>query len=296
MKPEVIGIKTYSEVYLAVRKTLREAGIESSDLDSRLMAAKATGKSVSEFLRDARLYVGDDTFENQMNDMMRRRLEGEPVAYITGQWEFYGLPLIITEDVLIPRDDTEVLVNEAIELLKAKGANTRVLDLCCGSGCIGLSIAHTIRSAKIVMADISAKALSVARQNAMLNNLTKNTTCLEADAMESPPMLFGRFDLIVCNPPYIPTKDVEELDISVKDYEPHVALDGGEDGLDFYQAITKNWKEVLKSGGTLMFECGIDQASSIADILRSNGFSDIKKYKDTLGIERVVTGKYITSI
>ena len=288
-------MKTYSEVYLAARKTLREAGIETFDLDSRLMAAKATNKSVAEFLRDSRLYVGDDTFENEMNEMVQRRLKGEPVAYITGQWEFYGLPLVITEDVLIPRDDTEVLVNQAVELLKAKGPNTRVLDLCCGSGCIGLSIAHTIRGAKIIMADISQKALAVARQNVLMNNLTKNVTCLEANALESPPMMFGRFDLIVCNPPYIPTKVVEELDISVKDYEPHVALDGGEDGLDFYQAVTEKWKEILKNGATIMFECGIDQASSIADILRANGFTDIKKYKDTLGIERVVTGKYIIS-
>ena len=291
----VSGIKTYSEVYLAARKTLREAGIESSNLDARLMAAAASGKTVAEFLRDSGLYVGDDTFENKMNEMVRRRLLGEPVAYITGQWEFYGLPLIITEDVLIPRDDTEVLVNQAVELLKAKGPNTRVLDLCCGSGCIGLSVASTIGSAKVVMADISPKALAVARQNALINNLTKNVTCLEADAKESPPMLFGRFDLILCNPPYIPTKVVQELDVSVRDHEPHIALDGGEDGLDFYQAITAKWKEVLKSGGTLMFECGIDQAASIADILRSNGFSDIKKYKDTLGIDRVVTGKYIIS-
>ena len=289
------GIKTYSEVYLAARKTLREAGIESSNLDSRLMAAKATGKTVAEFLRDGGLYVGDDTFENEMNAMVKRRLAGEPVAYITGQWEFYGLPLIITEDVLIPRDDTEVLVNEAIELLKAKGPNTRVLDLCCGSGCIGLSVANTVRGAKVVMADISTKALAVARQNAILNNLTKNVTCLEADAKETPPMLFGRFDLILCNPPYIPTKDVDELDVSVRDHEPRLALDGGEDGLDFYQEITAKWKEVLKNGGTLMFECGIDQASSIADILRLNGFTEIRKFKDTLGIDRVVTGKYFIS-
>lgn len=286
------GIKTYSEIYLAARKKMRDAGIESSDLDSKLMASKASGKPVAEFLRDARLYVADDSFENAMEEMVKRRISGEPVAYITGRWEFYGLPLTITEDVLIPRDDTEVLVNQAIELLKAKGPNTRVLDLCCGSGCIGLSIAHTIRGAKIIMADISERALAVSRANALMNNLTKNVTCIAANALENPPMIFGRFDLIVCNPPYIPSKDVTTLDSSVKDYEPHVALDGGEDGLDFYQEIAKRWREVLKPGGVIMFECGVGQSGSIADILRSNGFTDIKKYKDTLDIERVVTGKY----
>ena len=292
MKPVVRDIKTYSEVYLAARKTMREAGIESSDLDARLMAAKASGKTVAAFLRDARLFVGDNTFENQMNEMVARRMNGEPVAYITGQWEFYGLPLVITEDVLIPRDDTEVLVNEAVEVLREKTENTRVLDLCCGSGCIGLAIAHTIGNAKVVMADVSPKALAVARQNAILNNLTKNTNCLEANALEVPPMFFGRFDLIVSNPPYIPTRDVLELDVSVKDYEPHLALDGGDDGLDFYRSITEKWKVLLKEGGTMMFECGIEQADSLAHILLKNGFTDIKKFKDTLGIERVVTGKY----
>lgn len=285
-------IKTYSEIYLAARRRLREAGIESFDLDSKLMASKAAGKPVAEFLRDARLYVADDTFEKAMNEMVNRRVSGEPVAYITGQWEFYGLPLVITEDVLIPRDDTEVLVNQAIELLKAKGPNTRVLDLCCGSGCVGLSIAHTIRGARIVMADISERALAVSRANSLMNNLTKNVTCLKADALDDPPMIFGRFDLIVCNPPYIPTKDVPQLDASVKDYEPRAALDGGEDGLDFFQEIAKRWKAVLKSGGIMMFECGAGQSGSIADILRANGFTDIKRYKDTLEIERVVTGKY----
>lgn len=271
---------------------MRDAGIESFDLDSKLMASKATGKSVAEFLRDGRLYVADDSFEKALDEMVERRIGGEPVAYITGQWEFYGMPMVITEDVLIPRDDTEVLVNQAIELLKAKGPNTRVLDLCCGSGCVGLSIANTIRGARIVMADISERALSVSRANAMMNNLTKNVTCLMANALENPPMMFGRFDLIVCNPPYIPTKDMPELDSSVKDYEPHVALDGGEDGLDFYQEIAKRWREVLKPGGVIMFECGVGQSASIRDILRANGFTDIRTVKDTLEIERVVIGKY----
>ena len=256
------------------------------------MAAKATGKTVAEFLRDSRLYVTDDTFENAMEDMIKRRLSGEPVAYITGEWEFYGLPLFITDDVLIPRTDTEVIVDRAIEILKAKGPGTRILDLCCGSGCIGLSIAHTVRSARVVMVDISEKALSVSRSNTIRNGLTKNITCVSADAMDNPPMLLGSFDMIVSNPPYIPSKMIGELDVSVKDYEPIGALDGGEDGLDFFQAIAKKWKKLLRSGGILMFECGEGQSGSIADILRSNGFTDIKRYKDTLGIERVISGKY----
>ncbi|MCQ2452069.1 MAG: peptide chain release factor N(5)-glutamine methyltransferase, partial [Oscillospiraceae bacterium] len=249
-------MKTYSDIYLAAGKRLREAGIEASNLEARLLAASASGKTVADFLRDARLYVADNTFEQKLEALVDRRLAGEPVAYITRQWEFHGLPLLITEDVLIPRDDTEVLVEQAIELVRAKGPDTRVLDLCCGSGCIGLSIAGAMRGAKIVMADISDRALAVARQNALRNNLTKNVTCLTADALQQPPMLFGWFDLIVCNPPYIPSAELNTLDISVKDYEPHGALDGGEDGLDFYRQVTDKWRAVLKTGGTLLYECG----------------------------------------
>lgn len=288
-------MKTYGDIYLAARKKLREAGDTSSDFDARLMAAKATGKTVAGFLRDSRLYVVDNTFENAMNEMIERRLRGEPVAYITGQWEFHGISLVITEDVLIPRDDTEVLVDKAIELLRPRGADSRVLDLCCGSGCIGLAIANTLRGCRIVMADISEKALSISRANMLRNGLTKNVTCLSADALQTPPMLLGQFDLIVCNPPYISSAEIQELDISVKDFEPHAALDGGEDGLEFFRSIASKWRAVLRSGGTLMFECGEDQSGAVADILRANNFTDIKKYKDTQNIERVVTGRYTRS-
>ena len=278
---------------METRKRLHLAGVESFNFDARLMAASASGKSIADFLRDGRLYVADDKFENEMLAMTKRRIDGEPIAYITGKWEFYGLSFTITDDVLIPRDDTEVLVNTAIEYLKSLGPDSRVLDLCCGSGCVGLSIASTVRSAKIVMADISEKALAVARQNSLLNNLSRNVTCINADALNEPPRVIGQFDLIVCNPPYIPTKDIETLDVSVKNYEPKVALDGGEDGLDFYQAITKLWSPVLKPGGLLMYECGINQSRSISDILKSNGYGYIRKFKDTLGIDRVISGKLL---
>lgn len=256
------------------------------------MAAAATGKTVAEFLRDTRLYLNDNTFEDKMNAMADRRIAGEPIAYITGEWEFHGLPLNITHDVLIPRDDTEVLAQTAIEWLTPKGPNLRVLDLCCGSGCVGLSIAFTVRASRVIMADISEKALSVARSNVLKNHLTKSVTCMAADALAPAPMVMGKFDLIVCNPPYIPTDVIPTLDVSVRDYEPELCLDGGPDGLIFYRSIVKNWTEILKPGGTLMFECGINQAASVADIMKAGGFGDIKKYKDTLDIERVVTGKY----
>ena len=287
-------MKTYSEIYLAAGKTLRSAGVEASNLEARLMAASATGKTVEEFLRDARLYVADDSFEEAMDAMVRRRLQGEPVAYITGLWEFHGLPLFITPDVLIPRDDTEVLADQAIAFARDAEREIRMLDLCCGSGCIGLAVASEIPSIRVVMADISEKAASVARQNAMRNRLTRCVTCLTADALQAPPMLLGRFDLIVSNPPYIRTGELESLDASVRDYEPREALDGGEDGLMFYRAVAEKWRAVLKPGGTVMFECGEDQSAAVREILADRGFTDIETVKDTRGIERVVTGKLQT--
>ena len=287
-------MKTYSEIYLAAGKTLRGAGVEASNLEARLMAAAATGKTVEEFLRDARLYVADDSFEKAMDDMVRRRLEGEPVAYITGLWEFHGLPLLITPDVLIPRDDTEVLADRAIAFAREAEREIRMLDLCCGSGCIGLAVAAEIPGIRVVMADISERASAVARQNALRNRLTRCVTCLTADALQAPPMLLGRFDLIVCNPPYIRTDELETLDVSVRDYEPREALDGGEDGLMFYRAVAEKWRAVLKPGGAIMFECGEDQSTALRGILEDRGFTDIETVLDTRGIERVVTGKLQT--
>ena len=287
-------MKTYSEIYLAAGKTLRGAGVEASNLEARLMAASATGKTVEEFLRDARLYVADDSFEEAMAGMVRRRLQGEPVAYITGLWEFHGLPLFITPGVLIPRDDTEVLADQAIAFARDAEREIRMLDLCCGSGCIGLAVASEIPSIRVVMADISEKATGVARQNTLRNRLTRCVTCLTADALQAPPMLLGRFDLIVSNPPYIRTGEMESLDASVRDYEPREALDGGEDGLMFYRAVAEKWRAVLKPGGAVMFECGEDQSAAVREILADRGFTDIETVKDTRGIERVVTGKLQT--
>ena len=287
-------MKTYSEIYLAAGKTLRGAGVEASNLEARLMAAAATGKTVEEFLKDARLYVGDDRFEEAMDAMVARRLQGEPVAYITGLWEFHGLPLLITPDVLIPRDDTEVLAERAVSFARDAEDGIRMLDLCCGSGCIGLAVASEIPGIRVVMADVSEKALAVARQNALKNRLTRCVTCVTADALQAPPMLLGRFDLIVCNPPYIPTREMETLDASVRDYEPRAALDGGEDGLTFYRAVAEKWRAVLKPGGSVMFECGEDQSAEVGNILRDSGFKEIEFRKATRGIERVVTGRMQT--
>ncbi len=223
--------------------------------------------------------------------MVDRRLKGEPVAYITGEWGFYGLNIKVTPDTLIPRTDTELLAETAIGLLRSADRDTRCMDLCTGSGCVGLAVAANVKNCRVILGDKSLKALAVARQNMLENNLSRMVTCVEADAEARPPLLLGRFDLIVCNPPYIPTEDLKTLDRSVRDYEPMLALDGGTDGLRFFRTITTCWADSLRDGGMIAFECGAGQAQAVGDILLGGGFEDIMVKVDTAGIERVVTGR-----
>lgn len=282
-------MNTYSDVYLDTRKKLKNAGVEAYALEARLIVASAAGKTQAELIEDMKLYVSAD-YESKVAALVERRLAGEPVAYITGEWEFYGLPMVVSRDVLIPRMDTELLAEKAIELLKGHEGLTRVLDLCCGSGCIGLSIAANVPDSRLILIDSSPKALSVARMNTLKLNLTRLVTCIEADALRDPPMVIGKLDMIVCNPPYIPSSEILELDSSVRDYEPREALDGGADGLDFYREITPRWKPLLREHGCILYECGEGQAQEIEEILIQNGFINTAVFKDTAGTDRVVAG------
>lgn len=282
--------KTYNDIYFGARKILRDKEIEAYSLEALLIVSSAAGKTKEEYIRDAQLYASDD-FEQKVVELLARRLNNEPVAYITGNWEFYGLTIDVTRDVLIPRIDTEVLAELAIELAKSAGNTIRVLDLCAGSGCIGAAIGVNVPGCRIVMSDISAAALRVCRFNALRHKLTSRCTCVEGNAQKQPPVLLGNFDMIVCNPPYIPSGDISGLDISVKDYEPLLALDGGNDGLDFYRNIAACWKRLLKENGWLLFECGIGQAKDVKKIMSDNGFRDVSTKKDTLDIDRVVYGR-----
>jgi len=281
---------TYNDIYLGIRRRLRAAGIAAPDLEARLIISHASGKSREELVRSSRLYVTDNSISQAIDEMMERRLSGEPVAYIVGEWEFYGLPIIVNESVIIPRVDTELLAGEAIRLMKLRLGQTRLLDLCTGSGCLGLAVAANVPSCRVVLADNSVPALSVCRANMLRNNLSRKVTAIEVDALEAPPALLGLFDVIICNPPYIPTGDLEKLDPSVREHEPHYALDGGPDGLYFFRAIAAEWSAIIKRGGNLAFECGAGQAEAVREIIEDEGFCDIRTYVDTLGIARVIVG------
>jgi len=284
--------KTYNDIFLRVRRELKAAEIEGYGLEARLLISSAAEKTREEFARDMKLYVNKG-FEEKVDELLSRRLAGEPLAYIIGSWEFYGIPIEVTRDVLIPRIDTEILVSQAIAMAKWLPAGSRVLDLCCGSGCVGLAIAKNVPQVKVVLADVSPEAMKVSRANVVLNKLTGRVTCAIVDARRSPPYsLLGEFDLIVSNPPYIPTDDISWLDDTVRNHEPILALDGGADGLDFYRIIATEWKKILKPEGAFLFECGINQAADVADILIQNGMTRIIRCRDTLGIERVVVGQF----
>lgn len=285
---------TYNNLYMDLRTQLKKAGVDMATLEARELVCFATGKTREELIRDGGLYASPE-LEARTRELVERRLAGEPVAYLIGEWEFYGLPLDISSDVLIPRTDSEILAAEAIRFCQAR-EDCRVLDLCAGSGCLGLAIASQVPQARVVLGEYSDQALKICRQNARRCSLSGRVVSMQMNAREKPSVALGEFQCIVSNPPYIPTGDIEALDPAVRDYEPHLALDGGEDGLDFYRDITDKWRTALSAGGRLYYEVGVGQADSVLRIMRNAGFGDIQVVKDTRGIPRVVYGTLCESV
>jgi release factor glutamine methyltransferase len=283
-------VETYNDVYLALRKRLRIANIEDPDFEARLIVALATGKSREELITSGNMYFADSSERRHVEELTGRRVKGEPLPYVLGEWEFYGIPLIVTKAVIIPRVDTEVRAAEAIRLAAERGEHARLLDLCAGSGCVGLAVAAHVPKCRVVLADNSEKALEVCRANMHKNSITRNATAMSVDALLPPPLLLGTFDVIACNPPYIPSGDIEGLDASVREFEPLVALDGGKDGLSFHRAIVAHWPAVLRPRGSLLVECGVGQAAALRALMVEAGLHDIRTLTDTGGVERVVIG------
>ena len=285
-------VKTISELYLDARRVLitqEEAQIAS--LMARNLVCHVTGMSQEQVLAKRDMYV-NDTVCNQMDAAVQRLMNGEPLPYILGKWEFYGLELIVTPDVLIPRDDTCAVADLAIQQSLFLDSKPRILDLCTGSGCIGLAIASRVKDAKVTLADLSQEALAVAKQNIVMHHLTSRVSCVKANALEEPPTFLGKFDLIVSNPPYITTQDMLELPHSVVGFEPRMALHGGEDGLKFYRSIAMNYAKVLKPGGYLCFEFGDGQGDDVCQILKANGYTVLERVKDYNDRERAVIARY----
>lgn len=219
--------------------------------------------------------------EAKMEEFVARRSLGEPVAYITGEKEFMSLPFFVDKHTLIPRPDTETVVENIISLFK--GREIKILDLCCGSGCIGISLAHYLPLSYVHMTDVSPEALVTAAKNIERNNLAERVTLSEMNVLTD--KICGRYDLVVSNPPYIASEEVKTL--AVSKYEPTLALDGGDDGLDFYRAIIPKAYSSLNDGGILAFEIGYDQGKSVPALMK-DFFHEIYIKKDYAGNDRMV--------
>jgi len=241
------------------------------------------------------LYSHDDRMLEKaeldaLNYMLGQRTNGEPLQYLVGETEFMSLSFVVSPAVLIPRQDTEILVEKCIELVNMIG-KAKVLDMCTGSGCIAISIAHYCPESRVVACDVSRDALSIAKVNSERNGVKNRLELCQGDLFEAVAGERG-FDIIASNPPYIETDVMPELQKEVRDHEPHLALDGGQDGLDFYRKIIAMAPSYLIDGGYLTFEIGYNQGQSVKDLMQRY-FQDIGVYKDISGNDRVVIGRVI---
>ena len=285
-------VKTIAELYLDARRVLMtKEDDQTASMMARNLVCHITGKTHEQVIAQREMYVTEQMC-NQMDAAVQRLLNEEPLPYVLGKWEFYGLELIVTPDVLIPRDDTCAVASLAIEQSLFLDSKPRILDLCTGSGCIGLAIASRVKDAKVTLADLSQEALNVAKQNIVLHHLTGRVSCVKANALEEAPAFLGKFDLIVSNPPYISSRDMLELPHSVAGFEPRMALHGGEDGLKFYRSIAKNYAKALKPGGYLCFEFDMGQGDDVCAILEANGYTVLERTKDYNDRERAVIARY----
>ena len=280
-------VKTYADLYLDARKALLPMeGMYAGNIARELVCA-ASDKSQEALIADRGLYASEEICL-RVENYVRRHLSGEPTAYILGQWDFCDMTLTVTPDVLIPRDDTVAVTELAIKKALYLPQNPRILDLCTGSGCIGLAVARRVKDAKITLADVSQEALRVARKNVADLHLGGRVSCVLADARKPAAPFLGKFDLIVSNPPYVTTAEMETLDPSVKDFEPHLALHGGADGLDFYRAILRNFSGALLPGGFLAFEFGRGQETALSELLTAADYKILEWKQDNSGILRAV--------
>ncbi len=281
---------TLNELLSWGKGELAAAGILEYELDAWLLLSFVTGIDRARYLADRDRVVLDKDICHYM-ELISKRSRRIPLQQLTGWQDFMGLAFEVDHHVLIPRQDTELLVEEAGRRIR-KRAQVHVLDLCTGSGCIITSLVHeygSLGSGQIVRAvgvDISERALEIARKNAARHGV--KVSFIKGDLFDA---VEEKFDLIVSNPPYISSSVIERLEPEVRDHEPRIALDGGEDGLYFYRKITEQAADYLMEGGYLLYEIGYDQGEAVASILKKNGYADIKVYQDLAGLDRVCLGK-----
>ena len=265
-------------------KLLRKAGVKEAHIDASVLLSYLLKEPPAYFIAHSDEHLSFEVLK-KYDALLERRKKREPIAYLVSEKEFYGRKFYVNESVLIPRPDTETLV-EAVLKAYEKDAEVNFLDLCAGSGVIGITLLAELPNAKGMLADISKSALTVAENNLAEFKLSPRAVVVESDLFKN---ITGKFDLITVNPPYIPTQDLKNLEPDVFDFEPTLALDGGEDGLAFYREIIKTAPDFLKRGGALYMELGFDEAEEVKRLM-SGKFTDIKTYRDLAGIERVISG------
>lgn len=279
---------TYRECYEQGCRTLQAAGIEEATLDARLLLEAVCGTDRNDLLAHGEQPVMSQAEEKYLN-WIRQRAEHIPLQQLTGEQDFMGLTFSVNEHVLIPRQDTEILVEEVLKELHDR---MRILDMCTGSGCILLSLLHYSNDCEGLGVDLSAEALEVAGQN-VLKVLTpekaEHAHFLQSDLFEK---VEGKFEIMVSNPPYIASAEVEKLMPEVRDHEPRMALDGTEDGLHFYRRIIKEAGKHLVNSGMLFFEIGYDQGQAVSELMRAQGYREVQVVQDYAGLDRVVLGTY----
>ena len=279
---------------MTIRETIKKGminlktnGIEEPNLKARLLMQFILNKP-----RQYLLIYDNQTLSlrQEVNyfKAIKKIISGVPLQHITHMQEFMKMNFYVDENVLIPRSDTEILVEEVINISKKINAK-KILDLCTGSGAIAISLAKYIENSEITAVDISKKALEIARTNAKNNDVENQITFVESDLFKN--LKEDKYDVIVSNPPYIPTKDIDELSEEVRLHDPVLALDGDTDGLKFYKAITKQSVNYLKENGYLCYEIGYNQAEDVRNIMEQCGYSGIKVIKDLAGLDRVVIGR-----
>lgn len=275
---------TVAEIFRESEKILKSADIDTYHFDAMCVIEDVLNMRFGGIVPIKSISAEN---ENSIRAMIKKRSEGYPLQYILGEWEFYGLPFKVGEGVLIPRPDTETLVEKVLEYC-GKRENLKIIDLCSGSGCIAVSVEKNTINSAVYAAEFSDKAYNYLEKNILLND--SDVKAVKCDVLsENTAEKFSEYDVIVSNPPYLTEKDMNNLQKEVS-FEPSVALDGSADGLKFYREIPHIWRNSLKKGGLMAFEIGMGQEKDVMRFMADNNFTDIKTADDLAGITRVVTG------
>lgn len=276
---------------MKIEELLREGKkvLEKNNIEEASIISRSLLQYVLKIDRNKLVINKDEEVENNKENeyigYIKEVAAGKPVQYITNKQEFMGLSFFVDENVLIPQPDTEILVEEAIKYANQIKENVEILDMCTGSGCIGVALAKHVKNAKVTLVDISTKALEVAKKNAKENEVKEKVNFIQSDMFEN---IKSKFDVIVSNPPYIKTKVINELDLQVKN-EPHLALDGGENGLKFYEILINEAPKYLKENGKIFLEIGYDQKKEVEELARNSKlYKEIETVKDLANNDRVI--------